>query len=77
MHLIEELKNFEEIHFFEETVKNGSIAEHLLGLLNADGYKGKYTIHAIDNKFIPAADVSSALKANRLDYDSMLRCFNG
>lgn len=75
--LIEELKNFDEIHFFEETVKNGSIAEHLLGLLNADGYNGKYTIHAINNKFIPAADVSSALKANRLDYDSMLRCFNG
>ena len=75
--LIEELKNFEEIHFFEESLKNGSIAEHLLDLLNAEGYKGKYTIHAIDNKFIPAADVSSALKANRLDYDSMLRCFNG
>ncbi len=75
--LIEELKGYEEIHFFEESLKNGGIAEHLLSALNSNNYKGKFSIHAIENKFIPAAEVTSALKSNGLDTDSMLRCING
>lgn len=75
--LVEELKEFNEIHFFEESIKNGGIAEHLLQLLNQNNYEGKYVVHAIENKFVPAANVSSALKSNGLDTDSMLRCING
>lgn len=71
------LKNFDEIHFFEESLKNGGIAEHLLSKLNEIGFSGKYSIHAIENKFIPAAPITSALKSNGLDCDSMLRCING
>ena len=75
--LVNTLKNFDQIHFFEESVKNGGIAEHLLSLLNDSNYKGKYTIHAVENKFLPAATIPSALKNVGLDTDSMLRCFNG
>ena len=75
--IIDELKKFDEIHFFEESLKNGGIAEHLLEMLNSHKYAGNYSIHAIENKFVPAADVSSALKSNGLDSDSMLRCLNG
>ncbi len=77
LHLTEELKKFDEIHFFEEGIKNGGIAEHLLELLNQANYKGNFIIHAIENKFVPAANVSSALKSNGLDTESMLRCING
>ncbi len=75
--LINELKNYEEIHFFEEGLKNGGIAEHLLSKLNDNKFTGLYEIHAIDNKFIPAASISSAIKSSGLDTNSMLRCFNG
>lgn len=75
--LIETLKDFDDIHFFEESVKSGSIAEHLSAMLSESNFIGKYRIHAIENKFVPAASVQSALKSNGLDTDSMLRCFNG
>ena len=74
--LINTIKEFDQIHFFEESVKNGGIGEHLLSALNSNGYNGKFSIHAIDNKFIPAASISSCMKSNQLDTDSMLRCFN-
>ncbi len=75
--LIDAVKNYDEIHFFEESIQNGGIAEHLLAKLNNSGYNGNYSIHAISNKFVPAASVASAMKTNGLDTDSMLRCFNG
>lgn len=71
--LIEQLKAFDNIHFFEETLKNGGIGEHLSAGLYDSGYNGKFTIHAVDNKFVPAASVASSLKVNGLDADSMLR----
>ncbi len=69
--LIETIKGYEKILIFEETIKNGGIGEHLLSRL--DGWLGKFQIHAIDNKFVPAASVSSSLKANVLDCEGMLR----
>ncbi len=75
--LVDTLKDFDEIHFFEESVKSGGIAEHLSAALNSCGYNGNYNIHAVENKFVPAASVASALKSNGLDTESMLRCFNG
>ncbi len=74
--LISKLLTFDNIQFFEESVKNGSIAEHLLVKLLENGYKGKFEIHAINNKFIPPSTVSSALKENGLDTNSMINSFN-
>ncbi len=74
--LIKDLKNYTEIHFFEESLKNGGIAEHLLTLLNENSFEGNYQIHAINNKFVPAATVTSAIKLNGLDTESILRCLN-
>ena len=71
--LIKTLLKFKNIHLYEETVKNGGIGEHLLSLLLENGFKGEFKIHAVDNKFVPAASVSSAIISNGLDYESMLR----
>ena len=71
--LIETLLNFDNIHFYEETVKSGGIGEHLLSRLLEKGFKGGFKIHAVENKFVPAASVSSAISLNGLDYESMLR----
>lgn len=73
----DELKKYEEIHFFEEGMKSGGIAEHCAaGLLEA-GFKGKYVIHAVDNRFVPAAKVSSAMRSCGLDSLSMIKAFGG
>ncbi len=70
--IIAAVLGFEEIHFFEEGVKNGGIGEHLLSQLKNTGFNGKFYIHAIDNKFIPASSVKNAIKDLGLDLDSML-----
>ncbi len=69
--LIGTLMSYETIDVFEEVVKNGGIGEHILALLQEKGFKGKFEIHAIDNKFVPASSVESALIKNGLDIESM------
>lgn len=70
------IKTFKEVHFFEEGIKNGGIGELCAARLLEDGFIGKYKIHAIDGKFVPCAAVSSAIKLNGLDSESMLRAVN-
>lgn len=73
--LIKLLSGFEEIHFFEEGVKSGGIAEHTAAMLLSAGYSGTYRIHAIEDRFVPAGAVSSLLKRNGLDTDAMINTF--
>ncbi|MFQ8952394.1 MAG: hypothetical protein ACLR56_04860 [Oscillospiraceae bacterium] len=42
-----------------------------------NGYKGQYNIHAVDNKFVPTAAVTAALKSVGLDTDSMINALKG
>ncbi len=70
--LIAVAKDFKEIHFFEESVKSGGIAEHFAAELLQSGYSGKYNIHAVDNCFVKAAKVSSSLKKLGLDSEAMV-----
>ena len=71
--LIGTIANYDNILIFEETIKNGGIGEHLISMLCEISWNGRFEIHAIENKFVPSASVSSALKSNGLDSDSMLR----
>ena len=68
---------YDNIKIFEETVKNGGIGEHIASLLYENGFKNKIQIHAVDNKFIAAASIESALKNNGLCANTMLRSING
>ena len=69
----DELLKFDEIYFFEESVKTGGIGELCGAALLEKGYRGKYIIHAINNKFVPTSSVSSALRVNGLDSDGMIK----
>lgn len=75
--LISLLANYREIHFFEEGIKKGGIGELCGEKLLEQGFKGKYTLHAVDNSFVPTASASSALKALGLDTEAMLTALNG
>lgn len=74
--MLKDIKDFKELHFFEETVKSGGIGEHLSALLIDSGYNGKLYIHAIENKFIKQAGIKSVLKNEKLDSDAMLNYLN-
>ena len=73
---VDTLKKYKNIHFFEEGIKSGGIAEKIGCLLNEEDFAGKYTVHAVDNTFVAAATVSSSLKKYGFDEDSILSAFN-
>ena len=75
--LINDIGKYKELHFFEEGIKNGGIAELCAAKLLENGYKGQYNIHAVDNKFVPTAAVTAALKSVGLDTDSMINALKG
>ena len=70
---LDELRKYDNIQFFEESMKSGGIGEHLSAKLLENGYRKNFNIHAVEDKFVPSASVSSALKSCGLDSDSMLR----
>ena len=67
------IKEYKEVYFFEESVKSGSISEHLSAILNESGYNGKYFINAVDNGFVPAMSTNSALKKYRFLCEDILK----
>lgn len=68
--IIDILYGYEEIYFFEEAYKSGSISEKICSLLMHRGYKGKAKITAV-NGFIAHNTVANQLKKAELDYDGM------
>ncbi len=70
--LLHILLNYKEIYFFEEGVLSGGIAEHIGARLLEDNFSGKYHIQAINNEFVGASSIASALKKYKLDCESMI-----
>lgn len=70
--IIDILKDYKQIFFFEEGVRSGGIAEHIGCRLLEQGYSGSYNVQAIENEFVPASTISSALKKYKLDANSMI-----
>lgn len=69
---VQRLEHYSSIFFFEEGIQNGGIGEHLLTLLNQRGFKGDYTITAIQNQFISHAFVKDSLRKCGLDAAGMI-----
>lgn len=74
--LIHQLLKFEKIVFFEEGIKNGGVAELIGNELLEAGYKGNYTIKAIQ-EFVPHCEVPSAYKRYGFDVDSIMKAMKG
>lgn len=75
--ILDILKKKSKIYFFEESQRNGSIGEKLaLELLEA-GYKGIYSLTAIENKFVEQASVDELLSEYKLDAASMTEIICG
>ena len=67
------LINKKKIYFFEEGQKSGGIAERLGCILLENGYSGKYSITAVEDKFVEQASVSDLLNKYGLDNEAMIK----
>ena len=70
--VFELLLSKKRISFFEEGIRNGGIGERMGNMLLERGYKGKYKIRAIENRFVEQASVSELLSAYGFDSESMI-----
>ena len=67
---------YNEIFFYEETVRSGSIGQSFAEVLFEKGYNGKYEHVAVDDTFVPHATVKSLLKQYNLDTESIIEKFS-
>lgn len=68
-----QLSDYDELYFFEETVKKGSISEFVGNTLMQKGFNGVYKSFTVDDEFVKQSTVSSALKRYKLDSESMVK----
>ncbi len=69
--IINQLKKYKEIFFFEEGVKNSGIGEHLMVKLLDNGFCGRFHLKAIDGVFVEQSTVKEAFKSLGFDYKSI------
>lgn len=65
-----------EIYFYEESVRSGSIGQSFADSLFEKGYNGKYEHIAVDDTFVPHATVKSLLEKYNLDTVSIVEKFS-
>lgn len=65
-----------EIYFYEESVRSGSIGQSFADSLFEKGYNGKYEHVAVDDNFVPHATVKSLLEKYNLDTVSIVEKFS-
>ena len=71
--LINKINKYDKIYFFEEGILRGGICEHIASKISV----GKFTINAIENKFVPSASISSAKAKLSLDDEAMFKIIVG
>lgn len=64
---IEIMKSKKKVFFFEEGIRNGGIGERVGLRLLECGYKGRFSLTAVDNRFVSQASVSELLRDYGLD----------
>ena len=67
-----EAEKSKRIFFFEEGIKSGGVGEKLGSMLLERGYKGDYTLTAVNDEFVPHASVSQLMKKYSLDAEGMV-----
>lgn len=63
--------SYKQVVFVEEGIRTGGIAEQLGAMLLERGFKGKYQIKAIENKFVQQGDVDTLFEKLGFDVNSL------
>lgn len=75
--IVEILKDSRAVYFFEEGIQNGGVGEKLALRLLEAGYKGDYKLIAVDYCFVEQGSVTSTIRKNYLDTESMVEIVGG
>ncbi|MGN0447535.1 MAG: 1-deoxy-D-xylulose-5-phosphate synthase [Acutalibacteraceae bacterium] len=75
--VIEKLLFKKKIWFFEEGQRSGGIGEKIAFRLLEKGYKGKFSLTAVEDEFSPQASVDELLQLYGLDSTSMIKKISG
>ena len=75
--VIEKLLFKKKIWFFEEGQRSGGIGEKIALRLLEKGYKGKFSLTAVEDEFSPQASVDELLQLYGLDSASMIKKISG
>lgn len=67
---------YRRVVFVEEGVKRGGLGEYMGSLLLENGFKGEYTVRAIDG-FLPPCTLDEGMKLCGLDADSVFALLSG
>ena len=70
--LVEIVKKYNTVYFFEESIESGSVSEHLAAKLLNCGFKGNYKAITIDDVFVSADEYINTLKKYNLDAQSII-----
>ncbi len=68
---VENALECEKIFFFEEGMRSGGVAEKFASLLLEKGYKGGYSVTAVDDEFVAHASVARLMEKYSMDADGM------
>ncbi len=74
--IVDIVKKYDKVFFFEEGIKSGGIGEKLMCSVIASGFRGNFSIVAVDNEFVSAAEVDRQLSMYGLDRDSIINRVN-
>ncbi len=69
------IKDYKNVHFFEEGIRSGGIAEKVGAVIAENNFGINFKIHAIDDGRVPCASVSVALNELGLDGNAMQNLF--
>lgn len=68
---------YNKIFFFEEGMATGGVGEHFNYELSRNGYKGDFTLNAIDKSFVKQGSVEDTLHRLKLDCEGMTEIIKG
>lgn len=70
---VENALECEAVFFFEEGMRSGGVGERFASLLLENGYKGRYSITAVDDEFVSHASVARLMEKYSMDAEGMAR----
>lgn len=71
--VIDIIKNYNNVIFYEEGINRGSVSEKIGASLSFAGFNGKYSTHCIDNQFVPHQSVNEAFKQYGFDAENIYK----
>lgn len=69
--------NYNKIYFFEEGIKSGGVGEKFASILIQQGYKGKFSLTAIEDKFVEQAKIGELLEIYKLSKKEIIKKISG